>query len=359
MRRLNRNEDGAVAVMVAVVLIVLLAVSSIVIDAGGLFQERRQLQNGADAAALAIAYDCAGGDCRTPADTARQLTLDNNRDGSNVELITPVSPSTGQVTVSVRSGELDGSTGTVSNVFHAATTALLGATSGNEESIVRAQATASWGGVGLPAEFGSLPLTVSLCDFMDSPGPFTVAALDAKAATLPRVDDLPRDGAGNVIGGDIVILHSSTDADACTVSPGFSAEGETKMPGGFGWLDINRGTCGVNILGTEDDGQFWVESEGGMSPVGRTCLAAQYQQAPMVPIFTAYRTSPKKAYRLYAPAAFYITGFRLGGGFNVGGLPSCGGGCWSIRGHFVQRVVSDAPISGGPSLGINAVELTN
>jgi hypothetical protein len=358
MRGLNRNEDGAVAVMVAVVLVVLLAVSSIVIDAGGLFQERRQLQNGADAAALAIAYDCAGGDCRTPADTARQLTLENNRDGGNVESITPVTTATGQVTVSVRSGELDGSTGTVSNVFHAATTALLGAASGDEESIVRAQATASWGGVGLPAEFGPLPLTVSLCDVMDSPGPFTVAALDAKAATLPSVDDLPRDGAGNVIGGDIVILHAAGDADACTVSPGFSAEGETKMPGGFGWLDINRGTCGVNILGTEDDGQFWVESENGMSPGGRTCLAAQYRQAPMVPVFTGFRTSPKKAYRLYAPAAFYITGIRVPG-LNLGGVPSCGGGCWAIRGHFVRRVVSDAPISGGPSLGINAVELTN
>jgi Flp pilus assembly protein TadG len=357
MRRLT-DEDGAMAVVVTVLLVLLMALSSIVVDAGGLFHERRQLQNGADAAALAIAYDCAEGDCGAPNATADELTLANHDEGGSVESVSAVTPSTGQVTVAVRTGEADGSPGLVANVFHAATTALLGTTSGNEESIVRARATASWGGASLPATLGTLPLTVSLCDFMDSPGPFSVAALDAKAAGLPAVADLPRDGSGNVTGGEEIVLHSAGDADACTVSPGFSAEGETKMPGGFGWLDINTGTCGVNIVGTEDDGQFWVESENGMSPGGRTCLAAQYRQAPTVPVFTGFRTSPKKAYRLYAPAAFYITGVRVPG-LNLGGLASCGGGCWSIRGHFVRKVDSEAPISGGPSLGVDAVELTD
>jgi hypothetical protein len=360
MRRVNPDEDGAVAVTVAVILVVLVAVSSIVVDAGGLYFERRQLQNGADAAALAIAYDCAGSDCRTPGVTANELALANNTDGSNVESIAPaaVTPASNQVTVTVRSGETDGSPGVVRNVFHSATTALLGAASGSEDSIVRAQATASWGGAGLQDEYGSLPLTVSLCDFMGSPGPHSVAALNAKAATLPSVDDLPRNGAGQVTGGVTVILHSAGDADACTVSPGFSAEAETKMPGGFGWLDINRGTCGVNILGTEDDGQFWVESKNGMQPAGRSCLATQYQRAPPVPVFTGFRTSPRNAYRLYAPAAFFITGVRVPG-LDLGGLPNCGGGCWSIRGHFVKKVDPTSPIGGGPSLGVNAVELTN
>jgi Flp pilus assembly protein TadG len=360
MRRMSGAEDGAVAVTVAVVLVVLMALSSIVVDAGNLYYERRQLQNGADAAALAIAYDCAGSDCGAPGATANELALANNSGGSNVESIAPaaVTPASSQVTVTVRSGEIDGSPGVVRNVFHAASTALLGAASGSEESIVRASATARWGGAGLRPEYGLLPLSVSLCDFMGSPGPFSVAALDARAATLPSVDGLPRNGAGLVTGGVTVILHAAGDADACTVAPGFSAEAETRMPGGFGWLDINRGTCGVNILGTEADGQFWVNSENGMSPVGRTCLAARYQQATPVPVFTAFRTSPRKAYRLYAPSAFFITGIRVPQ-LDLGAVPSCGGGCWAIRGHFVRTLDPTAPIAGGPSLGVNAVALTN
>ena len=44
-------------------LVVLLGVGALVIDVGALYAERRQLQNGADAAALAVAADCAEGDC--------------------------------------------------------------------------------------------------------------------------------------------------------------------------------------------------------------------------------------------------------------------------------------------------------
>ena len=66
MRSLTRNHDddrGAVLVWVALMLVVLLGIGALVIDVGALYAERRQLQNGADAAALAVAADCAEGDC--------------------------------------------------------------------------------------------------------------------------------------------------------------------------------------------------------------------------------------------------------------------------------------------------------
>ena len=44
-------------------LVVLIGVGALVIDSGALYAERRQLQNGADAAALAVAQDCADGHC--------------------------------------------------------------------------------------------------------------------------------------------------------------------------------------------------------------------------------------------------------------------------------------------------------
>jgi len=62
MRRL-RNDDGSIAIIVAIVMVVLLGMATLVVDVGRLYVERRQLQNGADAAALAVAVDCAHGSC--------------------------------------------------------------------------------------------------------------------------------------------------------------------------------------------------------------------------------------------------------------------------------------------------------
>src|SRR4051812_34446397 len=63
MRRLiirDRGDDGASMVLAAIVLFAMLAVAALAIDTARLVQERRTLQSSADAAALAVAQDCAG-----------------------------------------------------------------------------------------------------------------------------------------------------------------------------------------------------------------------------------------------------------------------------------------------------------
>ena len=56
------TERGAVAVLTAVVVgAVLLAILALSVDVGGMTLERRQLQNAADATALALAQDCGAG----------------------------------------------------------------------------------------------------------------------------------------------------------------------------------------------------------------------------------------------------------------------------------------------------------
>ena len=68
MRLLGRDERGAVGVLVAIFIAggVLLGMGALVIDVGQLYQNQAELQNGADAAALAIAKSCSEGSC-TPA----------------------------------------------------------------------------------------------------------------------------------------------------------------------------------------------------------------------------------------------------------------------------------------------------
>ena len=65
LRMLGRDERGAVAVIVALMLGtgVLTGIGALVIDVGQIYQERAELQNGADAAALAVAKSCATGTC--------------------------------------------------------------------------------------------------------------------------------------------------------------------------------------------------------------------------------------------------------------------------------------------------------
>ncbi|MBY5162909.1 pilus assembly protein TadG-related protein [Salsipaludibacter albus] len=64
-RDATRQEDGAVAIIVAVCLIVLLGISAFVVDFGLAYTNRRQLQTAADAAALAgaLVYEGEPGSC--------------------------------------------------------------------------------------------------------------------------------------------------------------------------------------------------------------------------------------------------------------------------------------------------------
>lgn len=67
-----RNDDGAVIVLVAILIAggVISGLLAMVADLGQLYAERRVVQNGADAAALAIAQDCAEGVDGCPDQTA-------------------------------------------------------------------------------------------------------------------------------------------------------------------------------------------------------------------------------------------------------------------------------------------------
>ncbi len=349
MQRMS-DEDGVVAVVFAITLVVLVGVGALVVDAGNLYWERRQLQIGAEAGALAAAHDHVVGNGAAAAEaSARAYASANNVRLAHVADIHM--PTTNSVTVEAVTGDLDGA---------GSLTAFLAGVLGFDDYATRASATATWGAAGMPPSV--IPLTVSLCDFAGAAGTYTPDDLSAIAATLPTVAQLEAAHGGTVTGGQIILLHDPHDEDDCTVAPGFSGEGETRMPGGFGWLELDtpRSACEVHVTAYEDNGEFWVPNRTGTYPEGKTCVVAQYQQAPLVPVFTGFAPPPVNEYRLYAPAAFYITGVRIPPGAATPTGMTCPGGpsVWCIQGHFVQKVDLGASLGTGPDLGVTAIALT-
>ncbi len=57
----HRREEGAVAIMIALLLVVFMAAVALTVDVGGLYLRRRALVNGSDSAALSAARTCARG----------------------------------------------------------------------------------------------------------------------------------------------------------------------------------------------------------------------------------------------------------------------------------------------------------
>lgn len=94
-----RDDHGAIAVIVALTMVVVLAMAALVIDIGALQARKAQLQEAVDAAALAIAQGCASTPTTTPAScaasvvaasstTATTLAIDNIND-DQVTVATP------------------------------------------------------------------------------------------------------------------------------------------------------------------------------------------------------------------------------------------------------------------------------
>ncbi|MBG6226206.1 hypothetical protein IWX63_002793 [Arthrobacter sp. CAN_A2] len=160
----ERQEQGAVSVLVALLMVVLLAFAALAVDVGMIYSEKAQLQNGADAGAIASAQKCAANStdpgCADSSTLARDLANSNALDSrSNIKSIT-LNRSARKVTVSTGALEAGQTPNRVSLIFARA----LGFTS----TEVTASSTAEWGSpVAGPAPF---PITFSECELKDGPG---------------------------------------------------------------------------------------------------------------------------------------------------------------------------------------------
>ncbi|MPV37016.1 pilus assembly protein TadG-related protein [Georgenia subflava] len=315
MQRL-KDERGAVNVVVALLLVPMLAFGAITVDVAAMWAEKQQLQTGADAAALAVAQDCARNDCGPAATTAQSLAEANIDDGeATASIVGPApSPSSGSVTVQT------------SGVREHWFAPVLGI----DESTITTQATASWG-----APTGGtavLPLAFSWCEFQAQTGG------GLPSSTTERT-----------------IYFTKSSGTSCT------GPSNNLVPGGFGWLTVNAGSCQT----TSAIGQVLWSDTGENVPSG--CSTADFTAVQgdtvLLPIFDSSGGTGSSAwYRLYGYAAFVVTGYHFVGQYSWSASGTCKGNVRCVQGYFTEFVDLSADFDHGtsaPQLGAAVVSLTS
>jgi len=334
----TENERGAAALIVAFSMVALLGFAALAVDVGAMYAEKAQLQNGADATALAIANDCAKGlDCPTAmAASANRLADDNaNDDSSGVFSVTQPSSSSVRVETNAQAA---GSSDDSFALFFARVL-------GNETSVIHAVAEASWG---TPSEATTIPWTISKCVFEKFLSPSQLAELSSTGHFTG--DPTPTR----------VLFRYDTNVPTF---PGCAAQ-NGYAPGGFGWLDTDNG-CSANIdLANSEVGS----NPGNDLPSVCKDMPATIKDSPiLIPLFTtAEKNGQKTKYTLGGFLAFQVTGFKFGGGPGQTDLdasaPACdGGNCRGIQGYFTRFVSLEEGLSTSgshPNYGGSVVALT-
>jgi len=79
---MRHQEEGVVAIVVAITLVVLMGAVALTLDVGGMLYRRREMVNGADAAALAAAMECSNGKGLVAATAAANHQFEGDSPGS-------------------------------------------------------------------------------------------------------------------------------------------------------------------------------------------------------------------------------------------------------------------------------------
>lgn len=342
--KLHDSQKGAVSVMVAVLVVALLGCAALAVDVGAMYSEKAQLQNGADASALAIATDCANGDCGDFMVSGEELANGNaNDDSSGIAAITFPNASTVRVETNAREA---GSGDDHFSLFFARVM-------GIESAEIRAVAEATWG---TPSTATTLPWTVSECVFKTMLSPTQLHSLSTT--------------------GDFVGYPSDThillryDKNTPTF-PGCEAQNGYR-PGGFGWLETNTG-CSTDInLSATVKGQpgNHFPNDNGKIKVCDALKDSIMDEPALIPLFDSNTgNGDNTIYSLIGFAAFQVTGYKFSGSdeindpaaqqcLNDKGKPD--GECRYLQGYFTRFVSLEEGLSltSGPNYGGNAVVLT-
>ncbi len=357
MRRVG-GDDGAVAVIVAVLAVVLFGFGALVVDVGALYDERRQLQNGADGAALALAQSCAVGPCGSLSGqkTLAQPYADGNaRDSaSNLreicgsghpDLAACTDPTTvpGNGYVKVRTQT--GTSGTVTKMPPLLARVL---DPNYDGTTVRATSVANWGAPGSASS--AIPFTFGDCEWEH----YTNSGLTYAGPIVPPSWPGPE-----------AIIHLSSGSSLC---PGSPPGGDSS--GGFGWLGGDADNC---TEATVVDGFVGTKTGLGSAGCNWNALIGKTVHVPVFdchtdtdvpdpdylpgpPVTCHGQGSPAEKgtsvrYHIVGYAAFFMTGIHVPGtkvkSMVTGDFP-CKGDEKCISGYFTKGLL---PASGSITSG--------
>jgi hypothetical protein len=369
------DDRGAVAVLVAAfVMMGILGLGAIVLDTGQLYAERRELQNGADGAALSVVLDCgsAAGCASTIAADAAAKANQNANDGAATVAspsgpaicgsgggLNPCNPVSGLgdwdcrpiPSAALSANYVQVRTQTRVNgggsLLPPSFARILPGMGGYNGSTVRACARASWGG---PSSLTTgISVTMSSCEWNQA------TSGGSNLAPPPPYPPNP-----STTYEQVLKLHT-TVAGTC---PGGGASGSDR-PGAFGWLNDANGDCSSNVdMAT---GTVGTDPGNNISQACQTAFdAAMSPPYPVmyIPVYnSAVANGSNTTYTVRGFAAFVVTGARLPGFNRPSWLyPSnperCTGSDKCIYGFFTQGLVPTAGTVGGPVMGVTVVQMS-
>lgn len=337
MRWIGRLDDdrGATIVFVALLTVVLIGFVGLAVDAAAMFAERRELSRAADAAALAIAEECALDlplcDASSAWGMAEQYADANSDDGHSQVTDLDLDLTAQSVTVTLGSEDRDGNPGYGLFFMRAL---------GFDRADIGAAATAQWG---YAAAAAALPLIISDCEW----------------------DKYQDTGEAEV--EVTIFFHDGGTTDDCAAQAGQDADLNGRLPGGFGWL-LTTGECSAEVIeaSVEGEEEHWVTEDPGASP-SRGCspedlyqlIFEEFGAIIALPYFSdVWGTGSSGTYKISGVGAFKVTGYNFGGQYRVPDALSapCSGDERCISGFFTEDVIHNGPI-GGQDRGLVVIKL--
>jgi Flp pilus assembly protein TadG len=329
----TEKERGAAGVMVAVVMLVLIGAGALAVDVGQIYSERAQLQNGADAGALAVVQACHKTACsQSQAEGIAQTLANGNANDASSTVFEVDRSVTNRVTVRTTTRNGSNGQGFLHQMFSSALDA--------PPATVGAHATAS---IDFPSQGSGFPLAISNRCYNLS------AAVDTGVAQ--KISYKP--------GG------------TCTGPSG------TQIPGGWGWLDQDS-PCEA----TTETGSNQLGSDPGNNPPSgcqtilsgwKSTILAGGEVKETFPIFDdATNTGQNGQFHIIGYATFKIWGWKFGNNSpyefrnkandpNMTSALACNGGndrC--LIGQFVKFESIDSfggDSGGGMDLGTSEIHL--
>jgi len=320
----SSNQRGAISVIVAIMLVVLLGSAAVAVDIGVLYSEHAQLQNGADAAAIGVAQKCARDSTDTLCTTttlAANLANQNAQDGSSNIRSIALDTIGRKVVVNTTAAEKGAPPDSVSLFF----ADVLGIPTAK----VGAKSSAVWGSPSKgPTAF---PLAFSICQVQ------------------------------NMVDKSLQVLQNK---DSKSANPGCTLPSGGTVPGGFGWLAQDAGKCGASIdLSVNKGGSDPTNTKTGNSAPSNceatlngwaADITAGRKAVVLLPVFDQVAgTGAGAVYHLTAFAAFNVVGWKFSGqdnttpysfnntapkGSGSAATATCTGDCRGIIGQFVTYV---------------------